>query len=145
MSNRDNDGPEQPPAEEEVGYCKPPMRRRFKESGNQKGRREGTQNRKTIVRKVANEMHTVTENGKRRRRSTLQFVLLRLRNMALEGKKVRAFEEFHRLTKAYQPQAADDSLGYLVVPAGLTLEESIAEGEKANAEALARREARSRE
>ena len=54
------------------------------------------------------------ENGKRRRRTTLQIVLLRLRNMALEDTNVRAFEEFHRLAKAYQPQEADDHVGYLV-------------------------------
>ena len=58
MSNRENEGPEQPPAHEEVGYRKPPTRRRFKESGNLKGRPKGAKNRKTIVRTVANEMHS---------------------------------------------------------------------------------------
>ncbi len=103
MSNRENDGSEQPPAHEEVGYGKPPTRRRFKKSGNLKGRPKGSRNRKTIVKAVANEMHTVLENGKRRRRSTLDLVLLRLRNMALKEGNDRAFEEFHRLIKAYQP------------------------------------------
>ncbi len=145
MSNRDNEGPEQPPAEEEVGYRKPPMRRRFKDSGNPKGRPKGAKNRKTIVRMVANERHTVHEKGKRRRRTTLEFVLLRLSKMALEDKNPRAFEEFHRLIKAYQPQEADDGLGYLVVPAPVTMEEAIAEGEKANEEARAERAARSQE
>ena len=83
MSNRENDGSEQPPAHEEVGYGKPPTRRRFKKSGNSKGRPKGSKNRKTIVKAVANEMHTVAENGKHRRRSTLDLVLLSLRNLAL--------------------------------------------------------------
>ena len=90
MSNQDPDEPERPPAEEEVGYRKPPMRRRFKDSGNPKGRPKGAKNRKTIVRMVANERHIVHEKGKRRRRSMLEFVLLRLRNMALEDKISRA-------------------------------------------------------
>ena len=145
MSNLENDGPKQSPANEELGYRKPPTRRRFKGSGNPKGRRNGVKNRKTIVREVANEMNTVLEGGKRRRRSTLDLVLLRLRNMALEDKNIRAFEEFHRLTKAYQPQEADGVFGCLVVPAAMTLEEGIAEAEKVNAEACARRAAQSQE
>ncbi|MCH9054063.1 MAG: hypothetical protein IIA72_23945 [Proteobacteria bacterium] len=127
MSDRENDGSERPPAHEEVGYGKPPTRRRFKKSGNSKGRPKGSKNRKTIVKAVANEMHSVLENGKRRRRSTLDLVLLRLRNMALEEGNDRAFEELHRLIKAYQPQATNDDAGCLVVPAEMTQEEWIAE------------------
>jgi hypothetical protein len=51
--------------------------------------------------------------------------------MALEGKNVRAFDEFHRLIKAYQPQATTD-LGYLVVPAAMTPEEWMADQEEKN-------------
>ena len=127
MSNRENDGSERPPAHEEVGYRKPPTRRRFKKSGNSKGRPKGAKNRKTIVKAVANEMHSVLENGKRRRLSTLDLVLLRLRNIALEDKNVRAFEELHRLIKAYQPQETNDDVGYLVVPAEMSQEEWVAE------------------
>ncbi len=72
------------------------------------------------------------ENGKHRRLSTLDLVLLRLRNMALEDKNIRAFEEFHRLIKAYQPQETNDDVGYLVVPAEMTQEEWIAEQEELN-------------
>ncbi len=131
MSNRENDGPEQPPAHEEVGYRKPPMRRRFKLSGNPKGRPRGAKNRKTIVKMVANEMHNVTEIGERRRRSTLELVLLCLRNKALD-KNVRAFEELHRLTKVYQPQEAGVRRGYLVLSAEVTQEEWLAEMERKN-------------
>lgn len=145
MSNLENDGPRQAPANEELGYRKPPTRRRFKGSGNPKGRRKGVKNRKTIVREVANEMNTVLEGGKRRRRSRLDLVLLRLRNMALEDKNIRAFDELHRLTKAYQPQEADDGLGCLVVPAAQTREEEIAEAEKVNEGARARRADQSQE
>ena len=132
MSNRENDGSEQPPAHEEVGYGKPPTRRRFKKSGNLKGRPKGAKNRKTIVKAVANEMHTLIEDGKRRRRSTLDLVLLRLRNMALAEGNDRAFEELHRLIKAYQPQETNDDAGYLVVPAEMTQEEWVARQEELN-------------
>ena len=132
MSNQENDGSEQPPAHEAVGYRKPPMQRRFKKCGNSKGRPEGSKNRKTIVKAVANEMHNVTETGKRRRLSTIELVLLRLRNMALEDNNARAFAEFHRLIKAYQPQEADGDLGYLVVPAPMSNEEWKAEEEELN-------------
>ena len=108
------------------------MQRRFKGSGNLKGRPKGAKNRKTIVWTVANEMHALIENGTRRRLSTLDLVIFRLRNMALEGKNIRAFEELHRLTKAYRAQDADDSTGYLVVPAEKTQEEWIREQEELN-------------
>ncbi len=53
--------------------------------------------------------------------------------MALEDKNVQAFEELHRLIKAYQPQeATGDRTGYLVVPADMTPEEWIAEAERKN-------------
>lgn len=143
MSQQDSDGTKLPSADGEIGYCKPPMQRRFKDSGNPKGRPKGAKNRKTIVHDVTTEMHNVTENGVRQRRSTLELVLLRLRNMALEGKKPQAFDELHRLIKTYQPQDPDNKLGCLVVPAPKTPEEAIAEGEKANAEARARRAAQS--
>ncbi len=131
MLNQENDGSELPPAHEEVGYQKPPMCRRFKKSGSSRGRPKGSKNRKTIVKEVAKEMHVVRENGKRRSLSTLKLVLFSLRNMVLEGKNVRAFDEFHRLIKAYQPQATTD-LGYLVVPAAMTPEEWMAEQTEKN-------------
>jgi len=145
MSNQEIDGSEQPPTHQGVGYGKPPRIRRFKKCGNSKGRPRGSKNRNTIVKAVASEMHSVTENGKRRRLSTLDLVLLRLRNMALEGENVRAFEEFHRLAKAYQPQEAGERLGYIVMSERQTFEEAIAEDEKANAEACVRRAAKSRD
>ena len=132
MSNRENEGSESPPSDEEGGYGKPPKRRRFKGSGNPRGRPKGAKNRKTIIRTVANEMHTLVENGTCRRLSTLELVMLRLRNMALEGNNVRAFDELHRLIKAYGPQEADKIHGVLVAPAEISNEEWIAEQEERN-------------
>lgn len=134
MSNSENDGPEQPtgPDHERPGYGKQPMIRRFRECGNTRGRPKGAKNRKTIVREVAEELHVVVENGKRRPRSTLELVLLRLRSLALEEKNVRAFGEWHRLTKAYEPEVVDDKAGYMLAPAEMTAEEWVAEQEELN-------------
>ena len=128
-----------------VGYGKPPLTRRFKsgQSGNRRGRPRGSKNCKTIVREIANEMHTVTEDGRLRRRSILEFMLLALRNRAAEGD-VRAFRAFRKYLAKYDPRETDSKLGYIVLSADVTPEEAIAEGEKANEEARARRAAESR-
>ena len=155
MNPIDNDGnapdaaPETDPhgfTDSTVGYGKPPMKRRFKsgESGNRRGRPRGSKNRKTIVREIMNEMHAVTEDGRRRRRSTIELVLLALRNRAVEGN-VRAFRAYKKFLAKYEPQDTHSNRGYLVVPAAITPEEAIAEAEKLNAEARAKHAARSRE
>jgi len=71
------------------------MQRRFKsgESGNRQGRPHGSKNRKTIAREFANEMHWATEDGQRRRRSTLELMLLALRYRAADGN-VPAFRTY---------------------------------------------------
>ena len=155
MDHIDNDGaapdaaPETDPDElagHEVGYGKPPMIRRFKsgQSGNRRGRPRGSINRKTIVRKIMNEMHAVTVDGRRRRRSTLELMLLALRNRAAEGN-VRAFRAYMKLLAKYEPQDTHSNVGYLVVSATMTTDEFIRESEKKSAEADARHAARYRE
>lgn len=131
MANDQRDSERAATVRGRAGASGPLTIRRFKQTGNRKGRPKGAKNRKTIVREIANEMHTVQENGVRRRRSTLELVLLRLRNLAVEGKKTRAFDEFQKLIKKFEPQATNDQAGYLVVPAPVTVEEFI-EMQKAN-------------
>ena len=140
----ETDSPEIP--NYQVGYGKPPLIRRFKlgHSGNRRGRPRGSKNRKTIVREIANEMHAVTEDGLQGRRSTLELMLLALRNRAAEGD-VRAFRAFRKYLAKYDPRETDSKLGYIVLSADVTPEEAIAEGETANEEARARRAAESRE
>ncbi len=127
------------PEDDAVGYGNPPMIRRFRsgESGNPKGRPRGSKNRKTIIRKIANEMHTVTENGRRRRLPTLALMILALRNTAATGN-VPAFRAYNKFLVKYEPQESSSERGYLVVGPTMTPEEAIAEGEKANIEADAR-------
>ncbi len=129
-----------------VGYGKPPLIRRFKsgQSGNRRGRPRGSKNRKTIVREIAHEMHAVTEDGQRRRRSTLALMLLALRNRVAEGN-VRAFRAYKKYLAKYEPQETHSNAGFLVAPAELTLEEYLEKGEKLNVKADARHAARIRE
>ena len=129
-----------------VGHGNPPMITRFKSgrSGNPNGRRKGSKNRKTIVREIMNELHTVIENGRRRRRSTIELMLIALRNLAVEGN-VRAFREYTKFLARYEPQESASKVGYLVVPAPITKEDAIAMNEKLNAEAAAKHAERCRE
>ncbi len=87
-----------------VGKGKPPMITRFKSgrSGNPKGRSKGSKSRKAILRAIMNETHTVTEDGRRRRRSTIELMLIALRNLAAEGN-VRAFREYTKFMTRYEP------------------------------------------
>lgn len=76
-------------------------------------------------------MHAVTEDGRRRRRSTLELMLLALRNRAAEGD-VRAFRAFKKFLAKYEPQETHSRSGVLVVPAEMTQEEWIAEQQERN-------------
>jgi hypothetical protein len=107
-----------------VGYSNPPRHSRFRpgQSGNPRGRPRGAKNRKQIVAKIANEMHWVVEHGNRRRRSTLELIVLQLRNLAAQGN-VQAFRAYHTLLARYSPQKAEARRGYLIVPEVLTVEE----------------------
>lgn len=118
-------------AENQVGYRNPPMIRRFKDdSGNSKGRPKGSKNHKTIMREIAAEIHTVVEDGKHRRRSTLELMLLALRNRAAQGD-VRAIGEFQKYMAKYGQQTNRSQGGYLIAPAPMTEEEAIKEAEEA--------------
>ncbi|MGI9401189.1 MAG: DUF5681 domain-containing protein [Rhizobiaceae bacterium] len=114
-----------------VGYGNPPLVQRFKKSGNSNGRPKGSKNHKTIIREVMQEMHVVNENGKIVRRSTLELVLYRLRNLALEDKYSTATRKFLRLFEKCQSQARAG--GVLAAPAHLQTEEWVAQAERHNA------------
>ncbi len=119
----ETDSPEIP--DYTVGYGNPPLKGRFKagQSGNRRGRPRGSKNRKTIVREIANEAHAVTEDGQRRQRSTLELILLTLRNLMAEGN-VRPFRAYKKYLAKYEPQDSRRKYGYLFVPAPVSLEDS---------------------
>jgi len=133
MPDYSDDHPQRGPFDHQVGYRKPPMVRRFKKSGNPDGRPRGARNRQTIVRQVARETHTVIEEGHQTRRSTLELVLIRLRNMAMEGKNSRATAELFRLLEKYEPHMLHSNAKVAVMPAPMSAKEWIAEAERRNA------------
>src|SRR5438309_801594 len=70
-----------------IGYKRPPKATRFApgQSGNPRGRPRGVKSLSDIVRKIAGQTMTITENGRRRRVPWLEGVLLRSAVEALRG------------------------------------------------------------
>ena len=133
MTDKPEDKPSTAPNRNSVGYGRPPIQRRFKESGNLQGRPNGAKNRETIVKTVANEVHTIIEDGKRTRRSTLELVIIRLRNKALEGKNLQAYDVLHRLLEMHDPQQIGPDAGYAIMPASMSVQDWVAQAERKNA------------
>src|SRR5918999_369344 len=93
--------------EPRVGYANPPKSTRFKpgQSGNPRGRPRGSQGRKTIIERVLLEMHDVVEGGEPKQRSTLELILLMLRNRSFEGDP-KAFKAFQDLDARFGSREA---------------------------------------
>jgi hypothetical protein len=110
--------------EERVGYANPPKPTRFKpgQSGNPNGRPKGSQGRKTMVERVLFEMHDVVEGGEPKPRSTLELIVLMLRNRSFEGDP-QAFKAFEDLEARVGPREAKKQGGLLVLPEVLSPEE----------------------
>ena len=78
VDDRDDDG---------IGYGKPPKNTQFAKgrSGNPRGRRKGSRNLATIVKKTVNDVVPVTENGRRRVITKLEATIKQLANKAASG------------------------------------------------------------
>jgi hypothetical protein len=87
------------------------------------GRPRGSKNHKTIIRKIANERHTVRINGKRRRVSTLELALHTLGELAFEGKP-RAIDHYIQFLDRYRPDPLPGG-AYAIAPAKMSPEEWI--------------------
>jgi hypothetical protein len=70
-----------------VGYGRPPIESRFQPgtSGNPRGRRKGTKNLKTLIRKAMTASVSIHEGTKTRRVSKIEGVVLRQLQSALTG------------------------------------------------------------
>lgn len=120
MSDDKNDtwnDAEQAAPNDSVGYCQPPKHTRFKpgQSGNRRGRPRGAKSKKKIVEEALNEMHWVMENGVRRRRSTIDLILLSLRNRAIEGN-MKAFKVMQHLSTKYAPRNSAEPRTLILLP-----------------------------
>lgn len=73
--------------DDKVGYRNPPKATRFKpgQSGNPKGRPKGAPGLPAIVRKVLSEKITVTENGRRQKKSKEELIVRVQVNKSLQG------------------------------------------------------------
>jgi hypothetical protein len=89
----------------EVGRGKPPVHTRFKpgQSGNPKGRPKGVRNFRTDVQATLKAPVKVTRDGKPRKLSTQEAMLLRLREKALGGD-ARALDRLIALAQAYNSE-----------------------------------------
>ena len=133
----DTDGtpPHDEPTPYRVGYRNPPIEHQFTpgKSANPNGRSIGARGRRTVARVVANELHDVKIDGMPPRLSTLELVLLTLRNEAVKGN-VGAIQLVESLVTKYGPSQDKETPGVLVAPATLTPEEWIANARQRNAE-----------
>lgn len=111
------------PPKPRMGYKAPPEAHQFKKgrSGNPRGRPKGAKGKRQIAEKVLLEKHEVVESDRKVQRTTLELILLTLRNKSFEGSN-RAFKDLEKLSAKYDPQPQAKHAGLLVVPGRLTME-----------------------
>ena len=91
------------PNELKVGYGRPPVHSRFKpgQSGNPRGRKKGTLNFATDLKRTLETPITINDPGKKPRKvSTQMAALLRLREKALKGEQ-RALDRVVELARIF--------------------------------------------
>jgi hypothetical protein len=88
----------------DINKSKPPPGRRFQpgQSGNPLGRPKGARNRAQVIKTVMAEVHEVGIGSGRRKLTTLELLLLRLRERALSGDR-DAVRTYHRYLERYAP------------------------------------------
>lgn len=93
---------------EKVGYKRPPKAHRFKpgESGNPRGRPKGTRNLGTDLTDILGRRVSIREDGKERRISRQEALLLSLYNKALHGD-VRAATAIINMLSKLAPSSAE--------------------------------------
>ena len=97
---------------DETGYKKPPQHSRFQpgRSGNPHGKQKGVRNLGSDVKRTLEVPVRLTEQGRARRVSTQQAVLLRLREKSLKGD-ARSLDQLLELAKTFNNSAAVESVG----------------------------------
>lgn len=92
----------------DIGYGKPPESSQFKKgkSGNPKGRPKGSKSLKTVVQKELAGKVQLLQNGKPRKVSKMEALVMRLVKDALEGNP-KAQTEILRLATAYLPDETE--------------------------------------
>jgi hypothetical protein len=104
-------------AEYEVGYGKPPKKKRFKkgQSGNAAGRPKGSKNFLTVLGKALNEQVIVTERGRQRSISKLEAMVTQLVNRAAGGD-LTAIQRVGQLALMLEDKKVGDSNSGVIDP-----------------------------
>ena len=91
-----------------IGYGKPPLETRFKkgQSGNPVGRPKGARGLQTLVLEILQEKVSIRTNGKDRRITTLEALLLKQVELAIKGNP-RALEKLILWSRASEPEQAE--------------------------------------
>jgi len=112
----------------------PPAWHRFLKgkSGNPSGRPKGAVSKKRLARKIALTKRVVAIDGKRVSLAILELVIMKLKALAAEGNP-SAIALCSKLTSTLDSREASENFGYLIVPEGLSIEESISSAEEHNA------------
>jgi hypothetical protein len=125
---QDNNPPEDEgramgPLKPHRGYKVPPTEHQFQkgQSGNPSGQPKGAKGKRQIAERVLLEKHEVVEGDRKVQRTTLELLLLALRNKSFEGSN-RAFKDLEKLAAKYDPQPPTEPAGILLVPGHLTME-----------------------
>ena len=95
--------------EYEIGYRRPPVHSQFQKgvSGNPRGRQKGVRNFNVDVKRSLKIPVTLSENGKNRKVSTQEALLLRLREKALKGD-ARALDRLLALAQIHNVEPPAD-------------------------------------
>jgi hypothetical protein len=103
-----------------VGYRNPPRHSQFKpgQSGHKEGRPQGVRNLKSLVKATLKAPVRVTSDGSARKVSTLEAMLLRLREKALGGD-LRALDRLLQLAQLYCEDELAAAIGVSVEDANV--------------------------
>ena len=111
------DDSSRPSAKPKVGYRNPPEHTRFKkgQSGNPGGRPKGSQNLATVLERILREPVTISEDGRSRTLTKLEFALQQLAKKATSGN-LRALQQLTALVRSAedrlpQPATSEPALG----------------------------------
>ena len=115
------------------GYANPPTHKQFRkgQSGNQRGRPKGSKNKKTILRDIAREKHIIPGKDGPIELTTMELVVMALRQAAMEGD-IRAIDKLDEYQKKYRTGNTKTLTIGLVAPEDMPQEEWIAKQRELN-------------
>ncbi|MFZ0603103.1 MAG: DUF5681 domain-containing protein [Roseiarcus sp.] len=118
--------------DDKIGYKRPPLHTRFRSgmSGNPRGRQKGVRNFAADVKRTLEIPVTLSENGKSKRVSTQEALILRLREKALKGD-ARALETLLSLARTHNEDFVGQSQGRSLAVEDQTILDAYIEDELA--------------